>query len=94
MAICTRARWEKQGGELFDPEYESVFSDNEFSHRAWRDGVVIDARKRIEFIHTHPAFQSAPMDATYEHNNKRERYERGNETFKRRNPDADTKWTA
>ena len=88
MAICTRARWEKQGRELFSPEYESVFSDNEFSHRAWRDGVVIDARARITFTHAHPAFNAAPMDATYAHNNQKARYERGAETFKRRNPDA------
>jgi hypothetical protein len=88
MAICTRARWEKQGRELFCPEYESVFSDNEFSHRAWRDGVVIDARSDIVFQHMHPAFGKAPMDATYQHNNQRERYERGEATFRQRNPDA------
>lgn len=90
MAICTRARWEKQGRELFSPEYESVFSDNEFSHRAWRDGVVIDARKAIVFQHMHPAFGAGKMDETYAHNNQRERYERGEATFRRRNPDAFT----
>lgn len=88
MAICTRARWEKQGRELFSDEYESVYSDNEFSHRAWRDGVVIDARKEIVFEHMHPAFGKAAMDETYAHNNKRERYERGEATFRRRNPEA------
>lgn len=88
MAICTRTRWEKQGRELFNPGYESVFSDNEFSHRAWRDGIVIDARKDIVFQHMHPAFGKGEMDATYAHNNKRERYERGEATFKQRNPDA------
>jgi hypothetical protein len=88
MAICTQARWRKQGRQLFAPDYESVFSDNEFSHRAWRDGIVIDARKRITFTHAHPAFNAAPMDETYAHNNRKDRYERGAETFKRRNPDA------
>lgn len=88
MAILTRARWRDQGCEMFSEEYESVFSDNEFSHRAWRDGIVIDARERITFPHHHPAFQSAPMDATYAHTNDKNRYKRGAETFKRRNPDA------
>jgi len=93
MAICTRARWEKQGRELFSPEYESVFSDNEFSHRAWRDGVVIDARKRIEFVHLHPAFNSAPNDPTYVHTNSSARYRNGKATFLRRNPDANKSWS-
>ena len=88
MAICSRARWRAQGRQLFSPEYESVYSDNEFAHRAWRDDVVIDAREEIVFEHLHPAFGKAAMDETYAHNNKRERYERGEATFKRRNPDA------
>lgn len=73
---------------LFHPDYESVYSDNEFSHRAWRDSVVIDARERIVFQHLHPAFGKAPTDATYDASNAPERYARGLETFRRRNPDA------
>jgi hypothetical protein len=49
---------------------------------------VIDARSRITFAHNHPAFGSAQMDQTYAHNNAKERYQRGAETFKLRNPDA------
>jgi len=90
MAILTRARLEKQeAGELFSPEYQSVYSDNEFSHRAWRDGVVIDARERVKFRHVHPFFnKEVPMDATYSASNAPERYKAGAETFARRNPDA------
>lgn len=89
MAILTRARWVRQGREMFSPEYQSVFSDNEFSHRAWRDGVVIDARERLTFTHAHPFFdKGAKWDATYEAQNARDRYERGLATFLRRNPDA------
>lgn len=76
------------GPYLFAPDYESVYSDNEFSHRAWRDGVVIDARASITFQHLHPAFGKAPNDATYAASNAPERYARGLEAFKRRNPDA------
>lgn len=87
MAILSRARLEAQGDLFFDG-YESVFSDNEFSHRAWRDGIVIDARRRLRFEHQHPAFGKGSMDATYAHNNSRERYAAGEAIFKARNPDA------
>jgi hypothetical protein len=87
MAICSRARWRQQGDELFSPEYESMFSDNEYSYRAFRDGVVIDAR-HITFTHTHPVFGKGDWDATYRRQNAPEKYARGLATFKLRNPDA------
>jgi hypothetical protein len=93
MAILTRGRLDRQGGELFYEGYQSVFSDNEFSHRAWRDGIVIDARTRVMFHHRHPLFSKGQWDATYKHNNTKERYDSGLELFKQRNPDADAKWS-
>lgn len=86
MAILSRARYEAQGGEMFFDGYESVFSDNEFTHRAYKDNVVIDARKALRFEHHHPAFGKAKMDATYAHNNSDERYKAGEALFKARNP--------
>ena len=86
MAICSRARYKQQGRELFHDGYESVYSDNEFSARAWKDGVVIDARDRITFEHLHPSFGRAPNDKTYDHNNSPERYKAGKELFELRNP--------
>lgn len=94
MAICSRARYLAQADadtgrpSLFFPGYESVYSDNEFSHRAWRDGVVIDARSRLAFHHLHPAFGAGRMDETYEHTNQPARYARGKALFEARNPDA------
>jgi len=85
MAILSRARYEKQGHLFFDG-YESVFSDNEFTHRAYKDGIVIDARERLRFEHRHPAFGKGKMDETYAHNNTTERYKRGEALFKERNP--------
>lgn len=85
MAILSRARYEKQGHLFFDG-YESVFSDNEFSHRAWGDGVVVDLRSSLTFQHMHPAFGKAKMDETYAHNNTPERYKAGEALFKERNP--------
>ena len=92
MAILSRARYENQG-HLFFQGYESVFSDNEFAARAYADKIVIDARERLRFEHKHPIFGKAPMDATYQHNNTRERYAAGLALFKQRNSNADAKWT-
>lgn len=88
MAILSRARLQAQDGELFHEGYESVWSDNEFSHRAFADGCVIDARKTLTFTHHHPAFGKGRMDATYQHNNTRERFEAGQALFRARNPSA------
>jgi len=87
MAIMSRARYNAQGGEMFSPEYEGVWSDDEFSHRAYRDGIVFDA-KHIVFHHMHPAHGKGEMDATYAHQNDVAKYKRGEEAFRRRNPDA------
>ena len=86
MAILSRARYEAQGNEVFHEGYESVFSDNEFTHRAYRDGIVIDARKSLKFEHLHPAFGKGKMDETYAHNNSEERYKAGKALFNERNP--------
>ena len=83
-----RARYERQGGEMFHAGYASVFSDNEFSHRAFKDGVVIDKRSELVFDHHHPAFGKGKMDATYQHTNAADRYKAGEALFKARNPDA------
>jgi hypothetical protein len=88
MAILSRARYEQQGKEMFFEGYDSVYSDNEFSYRAARDKVVIDARSSIRFEHLHPAFGKAQMDKTYHHNNKQARYDAGKALFRARNPDA------
>lgn len=68
MAICTRKRWQDQG-HLFHPDFFSMYSDNWFSERAFADGVVVDARDRIQFTHLHPAFGAGEMDATYARSN-------------------------
>jgi len=90
MAILTRKRYEDQGGEMFSPEYFGVFSDNEFSFRAYRDGVVVNG-SRIHFQHQHPIFEGKPpeqWDATHARQNAPERYAEGEAIFRRRNPDA------
>ena len=90
MAILTRARYEQQGGVMFSPEYFGVYSDNEFTHRAYKDGVVVDARN-IVFQHRHPVFEGKPFelwDETHRRQNSAERYAEGKAIFDRRNPNA------
>jgi hypothetical protein len=76
MAICTKARLRDQG-YFFHPDFTSVYSDNWFSHCAWRDGVVIDARDTIVFQHNHPAFEKGHWDAIYANSNSEGNYQRG-----------------
>lgn len=91
MAILTAAQYRRQRHEktgepyLFHPDYLGVFSDNEFTVRAYDEGVVIEA-KDIIFLHQHPVFGSAEMDATYAAQNSAERYAHGLAVFNRRNP--------
>lgn len=86
IAICNRARvTQQEGGHLFWPEYDGMYSDNEYSLRAYRDGVVVDARKYITMEHRHPAFGKAEMDATYQKQNDQRHYEAGKAIFERRN---------
>jgi hypothetical protein len=80
MAILTRKRYQDQG-YMFHPDFFSVYSDDWFSHCAFRDGVVIDARERITFEHMHPAFGKGEMDATYSRGNCKAAYERGKEVL-------------
>ena len=63
-----------------------MFSDNEFTFRAHRDGVVVDASSVITCEHRHPAFGAAESDATYQKQNASEHYQRGMEIYNRRNP--------
>lgn len=82
MAILTRRRYKDQGC-LFHPEFFSMYSDGDFSRKAFSDGVVIDARDRITFEHMHPAFGKAEMDETYARSNAAEQYAFGQGIMRR-----------
>ena len=91
MAIFTRAWYEKMGWFL-SPDYFGVYSDDEFSYRAYEAGVVIDARDLI-LEHEHPSFDTAvEEDETYRRQNSSANYQKGREVFLRRNPEALTRW--
>ena len=90
MAILTRARYLAQG-HLFHPGYFSMMSDYEFTHRAYRDGIVVEARDLV-FRHLHANTGARDWDETYARQNAGEHYRAGFDHFIARNPDALRNW--
>lgn len=85
MAILTRKRYENQGW-MFCPEYLGLWSDNEFTLRAYQDAVIVSAPDLV-FEHRHALYTPEVLpDRTYLHQNSAERRRQGRETFLRRNP--------
>jgi hypothetical protein len=92
MGIFTRAWLKVLGGEFLSAEYFGVYSDDEFSFRAYEAGVVIDARDLL-FKHLHPNYdQSLPPDETHQRQNAPSRRSNGRIIFLRRNPHARHRW--
>jgi len=91
MAILTRARMIQQGWFL-PPAYTGIYSDDEFSFRAFEDGVIVDARD-IVFTHCHPNYdESVALDETYRRQNDNARYAEAKKIFLERNPGAKKRW--
>lgn len=91
MAILTRARL-KQQGEFLHSGYFGIYSDDEYSFRAYQDGVVIDARDMV-LLHDHPNYNpDVEMDETYINQNSSERDKHGRKVFLHRNPRAKGHW--
>lgn len=91
MAILTRARMQQQGWFL-PPAYTGVYSDDEFSFRAFEDGVVVDARD-VVLVHEHPNYDtSVDMDETYRQQNDNSKYAAAKAIFLERNPGAKKRW--
>jgi hypothetical protein len=86
MAILTQKRLEQQGGFMFQPDYQEsdgIYSDNEFTERAYSDGVVIEA-KHIHFKHENPLFTGGKPDDLIKNHNKPEFYEKGKAIYEKR----------
>ncbi len=88
-AICNRSYYTMQG-EFLHAGYQSVFSDDEYSCRAYAAAdegraVCVDARDLV-FLHRHAYHdKTVPLDATYSRQNSAEAYARGSELFMHRN---------
>lgn len=92
MAIFTRPWLEQLGGDFLCPEFFGVYSDDEFSFRAYEAGVVIDARD-IVFTHLHPNYdKTMHVDETHRRQNDAARLLQGRDIFLRRNPQAIGHW--
>jgi len=84
-AIVTRRWYEAHG--LFCEAYQNVFSDNDFTVAADRQGAIIEA-PHILIQHHHPFFNNKiAMDATYDRGNSEQHYRDGFDLFCKRNPD-------
>ncbi len=81
MAICTRA-YILQDWYLFNPSFTGVYSDNDFSERAYARGQVIEA-KDIMFEHQHPFANKEKWDRTYIEQNAPERFAEGQRILER-----------
>lgn len=78
------------GGGFGHDGYHSMYWDTENTYRAYKDGVVTEA-KDVVFFHNHPAFvPGLPWDQTYQIENAPEHYKTGAELFNQRNPEAAT----
>lgn len=83
MPILSRTRYERLG-YVFYPEYESMYSDNDFCEHAKQDGVIIDARELV-FPHRHPLNDGGiRWDAAYQAQNRPESYALGKKLLDRR----------
>jgi hypothetical protein len=91
MAILNRKRYEQQGFFLC-PEYTGVYSDDDFSFRAYEDGVTVQARD-VVLTHEHPHHNpDIPMDETYLQQNHESKYAGAKAIFLKRNPEAKLRW--
>lgn len=92
MAIFTRPWLDEIGGDIFSPDYFGVYSDDEFSFRAYEAGVVIDARD-IMLTHAHPNYDARIQpDDTHRRQNDESRLAEGKNIFLHRNPRAAGRW--
>jgi hypothetical protein len=68
---------------FFYPEYTSMYSDEEFTWLAKRDGVVVSAWQHL-FEHRHPVHGKGQMDDVYRKQNAPEHYAAGKKLMERR----------
>ena len=86
MAILTQKRLRKQGGYMFHPDYQEsdgIYSDNEFTDRAYQDDCIVEARDLV-FKHENPMFTGGNPDEQLKHHNKPEYYQKGKEIYEKR----------
>jgi len=78
--IATRVLVEQIG--LMSTDYESMFSDDEWSIKAHKFAGIVPST--LYFQHLHPVNKTAESDAVYDLENRQEAYNVGWETFQKR----------
>jgi hypothetical protein len=82
LPILTRARYEELG-YVFWHEYESMFSDTEFTDHAKLDGIVLDARTML-FEHLHPTCFKRNRDSVDDVHASTQRWNSGQAIYNKR----------
>jgi hypothetical protein len=86
--ILTRERWVQQDRVVVAPVYDAshgLYGDDEFTERAYGDGVVVEARD-VVFRHHNPAVTGKGKDAAFLNHNSKDNAEMGRRLFLSRNP--------
>ena len=79
-AICTTVLARKIGA--LSPDYDGMFSDDEWSIKARALGIVVQST--LYFEHLHPADGKGKVDSVHAMENRDEAYRIGSDTFNRR----------
>lgn len=89
LTFCMMTRqYYKRYGYLLYPEYLSVYSDNEFTDVARRNGVITSARHLL-FPHEHPLYDhNVDSDEAYEWQSRPEAWEIGRALYQKRSREA------
>lgn len=82
-SFLTRAYYERIGNRFWHPDYDGMLADNEFTDVAFRDKVVINAR-RLCFPHIHPSYGLRPDDEFDRRHQSPEAFRIGREVYARR----------
>jgi hypothetical protein len=90
LQMLSARRYKRLGYALY-PEYQSLFADDEFTHHAYQDNAVVDARSLV-FEHRHPGLGKAMWDEVYAHENNPAFSAHGRELFERRKKERFPKW--
>lgn len=86
MLICT-AEFANAQGEFLHAGFQSMFSDNDATARAYKAGCVIEARDLVFQHRHHCAFPEVREDETYRRQNSEKAYAKGRKLFCERHKD-------
>lgn len=88
IQVLSRELYEQRGWVMC-PEYVGIYNDTDFTARAYKEGLVIEARD-LRFRHVHPiVHKDVEWDETYKRSNAHQRYVDGRKTFLKHHPEPE-----